>query len=403
MSLGKNYKEIEHLAYLAGNTVDENDLDGLLGNTTANTTSKITLSFIEAMREFLNASSSNMAYRSNPKNFTRKRYFSFKCLAIAILKEHTRSIHTQLKHLYKDGAFGNHSSPPSASAFCQARLKLQPAFFKDWTKEATNFFYTTYSKESLVDRWKNRTLKAVDGSKFRLPNSPETRKAFTVHENQFPNSQRVFGQVSLFFDVLNEIPINACLERDKSEIDYVINNHCKYFREEDIVIYDRGYASYAVPATHVLHGGDFVIRIPTSKTFTVVREFIESTATDAIVTINMPKRLRPQGTKRGWPPSMKVRLVKVILDNGSLEVLMTSLLDQVRYQTSDFKWLYFQRWAVETAFDRLKNHLETECFSSKKMHNIMQEFHAMVFLQVFEAIVNKVQERELAAKSKKKD
>ena len=44
------------------------------------------------------------------------------------------------------------------------------------------------------------------------------------------------------------------------------------------------------------------------------------------------------------------RLVKVILDNGEIEILCTSLMDTQKIETEDFKELYHYRWNEEEAF-----------------------------------------------------
>jgi hypothetical protein len=51
----------------------------------------------------------------------------------------------------------------------------------------------------------------------------------------------------------------------------------------------------------------------------------------------------------------KVRVIKVMLDTGEIEVLLTNLTE-----TFDFKELYFKRWGVEKEYDVLKNTLEIE-------------------------------------------
>ncbi|MEX2719262.1 MAG: hypothetical protein Q6370_023430 [Candidatus Sigynarchaeota archaeon] len=64
-----------------------------------------------------------------------------------------------------------------------------------------------------------------------------------------------------------------------------------------------------------------------------------------------------------------------------------------------YKYLYEKRWVVESGFYRLKEHLEVECFSSGKVNNIKQDFHAAVFLQAFETIMSKAQDRFIRAES----
>ncbi len=47
-------------------------------------------------------------------------------------------------------------------------------------------------------------------------------------------------------------------------------------------------------------------------------------------------------------------MVRVILDNGEIEVLVTSLFDQAHYPSHEFKELYYRRWGIETFYSILK-------------------------------------------------
>ena len=52
----------------------------------------------------------------------------------------------------------------------------------------------------------------------------------------------------------------------------------------------------------------------------------------------------------GLPTSITVRFVRVLLDTGEDEVLMTSLLDEKCDPTEDFKEIDWYRWGIETFF-----------------------------------------------------
>lgn len=65
----------------------------------------------------------------------------------------------------------------------------------------------------------------------------------------------------------------------------------------------------------------------------------------------------------GAEGQLKVRLIRIELDNGEIEVLITSLLDRQKYAHTDFKPLYQQRWGSETCYDTLKNKLQIEVVS----------------------------------------
>jgi hypothetical protein len=301
--------------------------------------------------------------------------------------------------LFQDDKSGIGVKCPTASAFHQARAKVLAEFFHEWTSQAVKFFYANFSRESLVTTWRGRRLWAVDCSTINLPDTPETRCFYSIQTNQIPDSETVCALASFAYDLLNEMPGNACLEKVQAEKNLLFKYHFKHFAPDMIVIYDRGYADYAVVAMHALHGVDFVIRFPTSSTYKEVEDFVKSTEKDRIVTLHATSHYRRQVKEGVYPGQVQVRLVKIKLSTGETEVLMTSLLDQKKYKIADFKFLYGARWGVETGFNRFKHELEVECFSSGKANNIRQDFHAAVFLQVAETIMSKAQDWAIRAKS----
>lgn len=84
---------------------------------------------------------------------------------------------------------------------------------------------------------------------------------------------------------------------------------------------------------------------------------------------------------------MKVRSVQVTLDNGTIEVLATNILDDKVLQTSYFIELYARRWAIETYYDVLKNRLSLENFTGLTALAVKQDFYATIFLANYEAML----------------
>lgn len=72
-----------------------------------------------------------------------------------------------------------------------------------------------------------------------------------------------------------------------------------------------------------------------------------------------------------------VKLVKVILPSGEIEVLATNLMDKIVITVAD---LYRQRWGVETVIDSLKNQLLLLVFSGLKPEAILQDIYASMFV-----------------------
>lgn len=93
--------------------------------------------------------------------------------------------------------------------------------------------------------------------------------------------------------------------------------------------------------------------------------------------------------------AIKVRLVRVELAQGQVEILITSLLDSSKYPTSQFKKLYFKRWGVETFYDELKNKLKIEHFSGYSNQSIQQDFKIALFVCNVQTLIVSELEDEL--------
>lgn len=98
---------------------------------------------------------------------------------------------------------------------------------------------------------------------------------------------------------------------------------------------------------------------------------------------------------------MQVRFIKVVLPNGEIEILATSLLDTERFPTSDFKDLYRLRWNVETYFQILKSRLSIDNFTGKSVECIFQDFYSTIFLSGLETIIAMDANEELAERNTK--
>lgn len=357
---------------------------------------------ISKMRVFLRDPRTKEKYKSDPVAFTRDRCFTFPSLAIAIIKDRARSAQNRIIRLFEDGAFGNYLTCPTASAFYQARAKIVPAFFRDWTLFAVNFFYSSRPNADVVNTFHDRLLWTIDCSYLNLPDTAETRHLFNIHRNSVPGSETIQGLTSFAYDILNDFPVSVSLGDVQFESKYIFDHQAAMKSHAPIILYDRAYANYDTIAQTLTANADFVIRCPLSQTFKVVEEFLASDATDEIVTLYPQNDKRRLAIKRGWPLVVEVRLVKIMLDDGTIEVLLTSLLDREEFPYCEFKWLYGKRWCVETGFFRFKVQLEAECFSSGKAWNIYQDFHAMVFLQMLESVIDKIQDHDIRTMSQEK-
>jgi hypothetical protein len=278
---------------------------------------------------------------------------------------------------------------------------MKPEFFKALNEETINFFYK-YEGGELVKRWRGFLLWTIDCSRINLPDTAETREKYGVQANQYGEAAQ--AQASFLCDLLNEITINSSLDTIKrSEKSFIFEEHAKYYRKDVLAIYDRLYADYSVIAFHAKNGTNFLIRCPIKGTFREVEGFVKSGRTDEVVTLKVTEGQRRYVEENGLPAEVGVRLTKVRLESGEIEVLVSSLLDREKYRVRDFKWLYNKRWGVETYLDRLKNQLEVERFSSKKLIGIEQDFYGVVFISTLESVLSKEDEEEVSEESRRKN
>ena len=117
----------------------------------------------------------------------------------------------------------------------------------------------------------------------------------------------------------------------------------------------------------------------------------------------MPKKYGEQAAALGIEKKeIQVRLVKVELDTGEVEILLTSLLDNQKYSNEDLKKLYGMRWGIETFYNQLKPKANLENFSGKSIRAIKQDFYAKLFILNLSKTLVRPVEKLLEEKPKKK-
>ena len=282
------------------------------------------------------------------------------------------------------------------SAYTQARAKLNYTAFIEMKDKSVDMFY----EDGEYNRYRNFRLLAVDGSVVILPNSDEIKKEFnpTAAKCQIEDFSKevVQARVSTLYDVMNNMAIDATIRNKVNKEGSTLRaydertlavEHLDYCGKEDLVIFDRGYPSYEFFARYA-QKTNFLCRLKKTSFIRAKSLFAPHCEhKDIVLEINAPKKLREGLRKENLPVKMKIRFVQVILDNGTIEVLATNILDDEVLQTSDFMELYARRWGIETYYDVLKNRLSLENFTGLSTLAIKQDFYATVFLTNYEAML----------------
>lgn len=287
----------------------------------------------------------------------------------------------------------------TSSAFIQNRKKINPAVFSHLSGVIIDNFYT--KDNDGLKLWNGFRVLAVDGSRITLPNTTELKRCFGAAKNQ-SEVEVVQARASILYDVLNRIVLDATLGKMEQGEQELALTHEHRWQEKDLIIYDRGYPSYDLIHEHISAKIDCLIRVKTSYGFSAVSSFVAS-GKKSLITELFPKQNRSfKGKSYGKDSRIRVRLVRVELSGGEVEVLLTTLLDSKKYPSKMFGQLYFLRWKIETFYDELKNKLKVENFTGYSQNSINQDFLCAIFISNLQSIMVNDMQDELAEQDDEK-
>ena len=337
----------------------------------------------------------------NKKDFTRNRKLPFSKMILTMMQKSLKSLQSVLNEtqIKISQLLGDDLKTISSSAYSQARDKLNFTAFVELSSDICSIFY----KDDDYDKYKNFRVLAVDGSMVTLPNTLDVQQEFNTTKvvNQYKHKEKqiVQARVSVLYDVLNNISLDSVISNSNIGETTLAKNHLKYTNKDDLIIFDRGYPSYSlfVNITNK-YNANFVVRMKRNiyKEVSFLYDK-DSTIKDTIITIKpSTKKLSQEIQEEHLPCELKIRFVQVVLDDGEVEVLATSVLDDNIISTNEFKELYFKRWGIETFYGILKNRLSLENFTGHSALAVKQDFYATIFISNLESIMTSNIDEELS-------
>jgi len=367
---------------------------------------KKTAGFSAVLRNKKREKNFQTKHKIGKNSFTRTRKLGFDKIMTMMIKKSNKSLQNSINDTQLVLGEG---VTISNSAYTQARAKLNYTAFKEFAEIARDMFY----EDGEYETYKGFRILAIDGSVTTLPNTVDVKKEFNPMKVkcQIKDFAKDVSQarVSCLFDVLNNIAIDSSItNKNKSEDNDLIAydertlalQHLYDCRLDDLTIMDRGYPSFELFAA-VYNNTNILCRL--RKNIFSKAKFlfdVHSEKKDVILEINAPKYLKDELRENGIPIKMRIRFIQVILDNGTVEVLCTNVLDNERLKTSNFKELYALRWGIETYFDLMKNRLSLENFTGQTALAVKQDFFATIFLTNYESMMTYDMNEELKEKTK---
>ena len=294
------------------------------------------------------------AVKPDTNAFTRDRKLPFGRMLLMILRGIKSQLLVASKKLFDDLGL---TLCPSRQAVSKARTNLEPEYIHNLVGEHAKIACSCEDSELFAERFR---LCAIDGSGVSVDNALSD-----VYGTQ---SGAATALASLAYDPLNDIILDGTLhpgatdERDAAEANIEAAERVVGGRET-IFIEDRGYNSREHVSWLIRGGRKFVIRVRRKYDLTFD---------------NAPGR----GEWRLFEyegRSCAVRVLKVVLDDGEIETLITNV--NKRYLPwSQAKELYFKRWRIEEKFKELKEKLVLEGMRGKREVAVLQDFYATLWL-----------------------
>jgi hypothetical protein len=338
---------------------------------------------IEQLRSRLFSNDFRSRYCQNTKDFTRKRCLTFVIVVIFLLNLLKRSQQDELDEYFKL-LKGTELAMRvvTKSAFTQARKKLKYEAFVELNQVQTTCFYQFLGPQT----WSGWRVMAVDGSTAQVPNTPENLEHFGAWQPA-RGGPCPMARVSQMFDVLNDVTLDALIVPKAVGERELAARHFAHLRSNDLVLLDRGYPAFWLFALILDKEAQFCARMKLGG-WDVVKGFVAAGLSEQTVVVEPTYAACRECRERKLSTKpLTLRLLRVELDNGDIEVLATSLLDSQTYPGSIFKELYHQRWPVEEQYKLIKSRIEVENFSGISVLAVYQDFHAKVFTANLTAIL----------------
>lgn len=288
----------------------------------------------------------------------------------------------------------------SKAAFSKARHKLKHEAFIALRELVVEDFY---SNCPFKKTWNGYRLIGVDGSTVEVPNTDDVEEKFGVHAIRPDGKKICLARVCEMYDPLNNLSITgkiAPFVKSETALVWDMLSEHKGFGKGDIFIFDRYFYSSVLAFYLRQTGSDFCFRM--KKNWGEVAKMIKNDQNDTLIDLAIYKKSSKKARELGLTGNLECRLVRIRLESGEDEFLLTSLTDTEKVTINDLKQLYFSRWGIEEMYKKLKHKVCLENFSGKSVESIYQDYHAKIFILNLTSILIQPVDQVLTDEPKKK-
>ncbi|WP_026496953.1 IS4 family transposase [Butyrivibrio sp. WCD3002] len=328
---------------------------------------------IQKIKQYISSPDCLEAHREK-NHFIRKRKLSMLHLVTYLFYTTKASMYQNLAAISEDLSPDNFPSV-SKQAVSKARQHIKPQLFKELFNLSVDLFYKNIRKRKT---WHGYHIFAIDGSRLEVPNCKSNfeffGEMFTVHDK---NRKFSSGLSSVVYDVMDDYIVHASLHKylaseRAAALDHMKNLEALGIYKDSIIIFDRGYYSESMFRYCTDNNHYCLMRL---------KEKIKLTRAchgEKVTTLAGDPKLKTC--------DIPIRVIEVILDDGTAEYLATNIFDE-SITVDMFRELYFLRWPVESKYYELKEKFLLEEFNGKTTTAVFQEFYINLLLTNLTALI----------------
>ena len=308
-----------------------------------------------------------------------KQKMSFEEMTLFFLMDTGKSLSFELLDFFNE--LPGTRETITKQAFSKQRQFIDSRMFEDLNSK---YIQAVYNDRKLL--FHGRLLVAVDGSTAEVPNVEELINHYGSAKASSTSAQNARVGLNGFYDPLNHLLLRLVVDKYQKNETKVFMEHVASFKEQFnanpiCFIFDRGYISLQLLFELENLGVEYLFRLPSYCYKTEVQS-AKSNDEEIEIKVTKARLMKVDADEKEIylaQKSKKVRLVKVELDTGEIEYLITNIpASDVSYK--EMKEFYYQRWEIERVFNLLKNRLHIEDISARKPAGVEQEIQATAFL-----------------------
>ena len=278
---------------------------------------------------------------------------------------------------------GRKAPPDDTCPYCVARGKLP---LERLQEIHDGLVEQTQRAVATGDLWCGLRVCVVDGSTVTLPDTPANQLAYPQQSAQKPGCGfPILRLVALFSLATGLLTAWATGTWHQHEL-VLFQLLWEHLRADEVLLADRGFCSWGLLAQcqrRSIHAV-FRVRGPRRADF---RRGQRLSAQERLVQWIKPRQAPSTVEPAEWavlPAQLTLRVVRCQLCIPGFRtqkvILVTTLLDSVKYPPSALSQLYLRRWEMELTLRHLKTTLQMEHLSCLKPENIQRElrFHLLV-------------------------